>query len=219
VDNLVKPTNENAEILESRFAFPFEARYADFQGAVGDDYQTVDVEGAKALLAETGKTGLEVRIGWRKDPEAVNKRRADTVALVQASCNQAGFNVVDAGTPDFFDAALPDGNFDVAMFAWAGSPLVTGSNSIYNTDGESNFGKYSNPEVDKIFADLAQEIDLDAQNELLKQADTILWQDLATIPAFAFPGLLATSPDAEGVVYNATQADLTWNAYEWSLAQ
>jgi peptide/nickel transport system substrate-binding protein len=219
VDNLVKPTNENAEILQSRFAFPFESRYDQFNGKVGDDYAAVDIAGAKQLVDAAGKTGMKVRIGWRKDPENLNKRRADTVALVQASCAQAGFDVIDAGTADFFDSALPNGDFDVAMFAWSGSPLVTGSNGIYTTTGESNFGKYSNPEVDKIFTDLAGEIDPDAQNALLAQADTLLWQDLATIPAFAFPGLLATSPDAEGVEFNATQADLSWNAYNWSLTQ
>lgn len=219
VDNLVKPTNENAEILESRFAFPFEERYSEFKGQAGDEYQATDIPGAKALVEAAGKTGMEVRVGWRKDPENLNKRRADTVALLQASCNQAGFKVVDAGTNDFFEAALPQGNFDVAMFAWAGSPLVTGSNGIYTTTGESNFGKYTNPEVDKIFTDLAQETDPDAQNQLLLQADQKLWEDLVTVPLFAFPGLVATSPDAEGVEYNATQADLSWNAYNWSLTQ
>ena len=56
---------------------------------------------------------------------------------------------------------------------------------------------------------------MDAQTELIIQIETLLWDDLATIPIFAFPGVIATASDAEGVVYNPTQAGLTWNAYEW----
>jgi peptide/nickel transport system substrate-binding protein len=218
IDNLIKPVNPNAEILQSRFILPFQPAYADLAGTVGGDaYNTTDIPGAKKLLTDAGKTGLKVRIGWRKDPEAINKRRADTVALLKASCDQAGFDIVDDGTPDFFSKNLPDGNYDVAMFAWAGSPLVTGSNGIYTTNGDSNFGKYTNPEVDTVFKSLAQETNVDKQTALLKQADTLLWTDLATIPLFAFPGVVANGPNAEGVVYNATQADLSWNAYAWNL--
>jgi peptide/nickel transport system substrate-binding protein len=46
-----------------------------------------------------------------------------------------------------------------------------------------------------------------------------MWQDLATIPIFAFPGLAATDDKTENVQINATQADITWNAYAWNLKQ
>jgi peptide/nickel transport system substrate-binding protein len=218
VDNLIKPQNAEAQILQSRYIFPFQDEYPQFENIGGEKYNTVDIAGAKKLVDAAGKAGTTVRVGWRKDPQAINKRRADTLALVQASCKQAGFNVVDTGTTDFFDKALPDGNFDVAMFAWTGSPLVTGSSNIYVTNGDSNFGKYSSPVVDNATKQLNGEIDPTKQTALIKQIETQLWTDLATIPLFAFPGILASSPDAEGVEYNATQADLTWNAFNWTLA-
>ena len=111
----------------------------------------------------------------------------DTLALVQASCKQAGFNVVDAGTPDFFDNGWPNGNFDVAMFAWAGSPLVTSPASTYTTGGGNNNGKYSNPQVDALIKQLNSEIDTTKQTDLIKQIETLLWTDLMSDPAVRVP--------------------------------
>jgi peptide/nickel transport system substrate-binding protein len=214
IDNLIKPLNPNAKIFQSRYIFPFQPAYSQFEtGVGGEKYNTVDLAAAKKLLA--GKTP-RVRIGWRKDPAQLNKRRADTIALLQASCGQAGFKVVDAGTPTFFSKEWPSGNYDVALFAWAGSPLVTGSDGIYNTGGGQNPGKYSNPAVDALIKQLDAELDKDKQVALLKQIDTALWTDLATIPLFAFPALLGTATNVEGIQFNATQADLSWNIQDWS---
>lgn len=219
VDNLIKPQNANAKILQSRLVFPFQPAYSQFEtGVGGEKYNTVDVAGAKALVDASGvKAPIQVRVGWRKDPAAINKRRVDTVALLQASCKDAGFNVVDSGTPDFFDKALPDGNFDVALFAWSGSPLVTQNKSIYSTGGGQNYGKYSNKDVDAKFDALNQELDADKQIAIMKEIDTQLWTDLVTIPLFAFPAVYAQDPTVEGAEFNATSAGLTWNAYDWTL--
>jgi peptide/nickel transport system substrate-binding protein len=219
IDNLIKPQNENAQIQTSRYVYPFQDSYGEFANVGSEKYNATDIPGAKALVDAAGKSGMTVRIGWRKDPAALNKRRADTLALVAASCKQAGFNVVDNGTPDFFEKDLPTGNFDVAMYAWSGSPLVTGSSAIYITKGGSNYQAYSNPQVDQLTAQLNGEIDTAKQVDLMKQIDTTLWTDLTTIPLFAFPGILATVPEAENVEYNATQQELAWNAHQWSLKQ
>jgi peptide/nickel transport system substrate-binding protein len=64
---------------------------------------------------------------------------------------------------------------------------------------------------------LGSELDRSKQAPLVEQLDTVLWRDLATIPLFALPAVLATSPNVEGVQYNATPVDLTWNAADWDL--
>jgi peptide/nickel transport system substrate-binding protein len=218
VDNLIKPQNPNAQILQSRLIFPFQPTYSQFESIGGEKYNTADVPGAKALVDASGvKAPIQVRVGWRKDPAAINKRRVDTIALIQASCKGAGFNVVDTGTPDFFDKALPDGNFDVGLFAWSGSPLVTQNKPIYGTGGGSNYGKYTNKDVDAKFDQLNQELDADKQVAIMKEIDTQLWTDLVTIPLFAFPAVFAQDPTVEGAQFNATSQDMTWNAYDWSL--
>jgi ABC-type transport system substrate-binding protein len=216
VDNLIKPLNANAKILQSRFVFPFQPAYKDFEtGVGGEKYNKVDIAASKALLAGKSPT---VRIGWRKDPAQLNKRRADTVALIQASCSKAGFKVVDAGTPTFFQKEWPATNYDVAMFAWSGSPLVSGNNGIYETNGGQNPNGYSNPQVDTLIKQMFAEIDKDKQVQIEKQVDTLLWTDLTTMPLFAFPAVFAATKDAQGLEYNPTQADLSWNAASWSLS-
>ncbi|HET9657091.1 MAG TPA: ABC transporter family substrate-binding protein [Kineosporiaceae bacterium] len=224
VNNLVVPSNPKAKILESRFTFPFQKEYSASVAGIGSEaYDTVNIAKAKQLVTAAGKTGAEVRIGWKKLPTAPNKRRADTIALIQASCAQAGFKVVDAGTSTFWDKELPDGNFDVAMFGWVGSPLVSGNPPIYQTraggKGMQNNGYYSNPQVDALLTELNQELNADKRMALLKKIDTQLWTDLATIPLFAFPNLVATDSKIQNVKMNTTQQDVTWNAQEWTLKQ
>lgn len=214
VENLIRPLNPEANVLNSRYIFPFEPGYDEVVGQIYADQAEQDIEAAAALLEENGLTGTTLRLGHN-----ANARRAQEAALIIDSCgpNGAGFDVQDIGNEDFFEAEgeLATGAFDVAQFAWSGSPLKSGSSSTFQTGGGNNNGKYSNPEVDSLIDQLNQEPDPDAQTELVVQIETILWNDLATIPGFSFPGVIATSADAQGVVYNPTQAGLTWNAYEW----
>lgn len=213
VENLIKPLNENAQIMNSRYVFPFQEPYEQVvSDSVGDTYNQTNIEQAKQLLAGATPT---VKIGYI----AENQRRADTFALIKDSCTQAGFNIVDGVSPTFFDdgGELVSGNFDVALFAWAGSTLVTGSSAIYVTEGGNNFGKYSNAKVDELTDQLNVTPNKEDQLDLITQIETELWNDLATIPLFAFPGIAAWSDNATNVVYNASQAGLTWNMDKWGI--
>jgi peptide/nickel transport system substrate-binding protein len=221
VNNLLKPQNPNGTIAQSRFIFPFQPEYADYVSGLGaEQYDKADVAGAKKLLADAGKTGMEVKIGWQKVPEAPNKRRVDTIALIKASCDQAGFKIVDGGTPTFFAKDLSAGSWDIALFAWIGSPLVSGDPSIYQTKkggkGGQNNGQYSNPKVDALLDSVTRELDKAKVLEIRKQVDQLLWDDLATIPLFPFPGLVATDATTSNVQINATNNDITWNAFDWT---
>ncbi len=216
VDNLIKPLNPDAKVLESRYLLPFQPAYdAVAASAGGSAYDKVDIAGAKAILTRLGKVGVQVRIGHNTP----NPRRTSEVALIRASCDQAGFKIVDAGQDDFFGNGLANGNFDVALFAWSGSALVTASNSTYVTGGGNNNGHYSNPQVDALIQKLNQELDPDTQQQLIGQIEKLLWDDVATIPVFAFPAVLATAANVQGVQYNASQSDITYNVSQWSLKQ
>jgi len=213
VDNLVKPQNPDATVMQSRFLYPFQQGYAQFvEGAGSEPYATVDLDGARRLLA--GRRPV-VRLGWYKDPTALNKRRADTVALIQDSCGKAGFTIVDAGSPTFLDKEWVGGNFDVALFSWNGNPLATSSSDYFRTGSGFNPTGYGSPRVDRLLDRLGRETDHSVQLTLRRQIDQLLWADLATIPLFALPAVLATAPGVEGVRYNATVVDLTWNVADW----
>lgn len=214
VEKLIKPVNPEADVLQSRFVFPFQPGYDQLAAAVTDgSYDKANLEQSKALMA--GQTGVEVKIGYI----AGNQRRADAVALIKASCDQAGFNVVDHNSPTFFDdgGGLDSGDFDVALFAWIGSSLVTGNYSTYLSTGTQNKGHYNNASVDQWMTQLNQTTDPDQQRQLITQLDKQMWDDLATIPLFTFPGVLAYSSTVEGVQYQPAQSELTWNMQEWAV--
>jgi len=214
VDNLIKPVNPNAQVLQSLFAEPFQPNYQKFVSSNGSDaYKDVDIAGAKKLLADAGKSDVTVRIGYATP----NPRRTKEVALVRDSCGQAGFKVVDAGQSDFFGNGLVNGNWDVALFAWSGSAIVTSNSTTYTTGGGNNNGHYSNPKVDELTKQLNGELDPAKQADIQAQLDKIIFtDDLASIPAFAFPGVLAADKKITGVQFNPSQSDITWNMDKWS---
>jgi len=215
VDNLIKPQNPDAQVLQSRFELPFQPGYSDLTDLGGQDYTTVDIAGAKKILQAQGKVGMKVKIAYATP----NPRRKAEVDLIRDLCDQAGFKVVDGGTTSFFGGALARGEFDVAIFAWTGSPLLTQGYATYLTNGAQNNGGYSNARVDQLLKQLYSELDPANQKRLLSELDSTLWSDLATIPLFAFPALAATAANVEGVTYNPSAAGITYNVNEWTLKQ
>ncbi|WP_386377443.1 ABC transporter family substrate-binding protein [Streptosporangium lutulentum] len=222
VDNLIKPVAPDAKPLEVRNVAPFQTNAAAVIAASGGAgvYAQQDIEGAKALVEKAGKTGLEVKIGY----QTPNPRRTAAVQLIMDSCNKAGFKVVDQGSEDFFGTVMPANGYDVALYAWSGSSLVSGWSSTYTTppkcDGESkgnNNGCYSNKKVDELTKKLNSTVDIAAQDPIIGEIEKILWEDLATIPLFQHPGLAAWDETVQNVVPNPAQSTITWNMDKWSL--
>ncbi|WP_433241963.1 ABC transporter family substrate-binding protein [Streptosporangium sp. CA-135522] len=223
VDNLIKPLNADAKVLESRTVASNQSHYGDVVAGIGGEdkkYDQVDIEGAKALVDKAGKSGLEVKIGY-KTP---NPRRSSVVQLIADSCNKAGFKVVDKGAEDFFGNGLANNTYDVALFGWTGSDLVSGWASTYTTakkcDSENkgnNNGCYSNKQVDKLIKQINETTNKPDQTPLIAQVEKAMWQDLATIPLYENPNLTAWTDDVEGVIQNPSQAGIGWNMDKWSL--
>jgi peptide/nickel transport system substrate-binding protein len=214
VANLIQPLVPEAIVLNNRTIQEFESAYVDNSGG---EYDEVDIAGAQALLDGSGETlPIDIRIGWFNN--GGNQRRTDQIALTVESCNQVeGFNVIDAGSETFFDVELDAGDYDIAMFAWGGSPLKSGQDALYSCGGGINFGGYCNEEADALAAAINQELDAATQLDLANQLDQVLWADLATIPVFSFPGVAAWSDNAENIIYNPSNNALMWNAASWQL--
>lgn len=218
VDTLIKPLNPEAVVMNAREVFPFQETYDEVVEASYDGrYDEVDIEGAKALVEASGATNLDVRIGY----SAPHPRRTDQVELIKASCDQAGFNIIDAGSETFFSEGgeQENGDYEVALFAWAGSGQITSGQNIYGTGKPQNYGEYSNPEVDAAWETLVSTLDESVHLEQTKVIEKALWDTLYGIPVFAHPGIDASASDIEGVEQTATQSGISWNAYHWSRAE
>jgi peptide/nickel transport system substrate-binding protein len=94
---------------------------------------------------------------------------------------------------------------------------VTGSSSTFVTGGGNNNGKYSNKQVDQLIGQLNEQPDVAKQGDLIKQVEKVLWDDLATIPLFAHPGVEAHATNVDGVKFQPSQTQITWNMNEWDL--
>lgn len=215
VERLVRPLDEETEVMNLREYFPSDADYDEVLDAAYDGrYDTVDIERATELVEASGVENPTVRIGY----SAPNQRRSDTVALIQSSCAEAGITVEDIGSADFFapGGALDTGNYDIALFAWSGSGQIVSGRNIYHTDGQQNYHAWSNETVDAEWDKINGSLDENVWLESKKIIETELWNDLFNLPIYAHPGIVAHTEGLQNVERNLTQTGVVWNAEEWT---
>jgi peptide/nickel transport system substrate-binding protein len=224
VDKIIKPLNPEAEVRNAHLVSAADTvRYPILTETNGSaEYADVDIEGAKALLAEAGVT-TPVEVGFWY-PEG-NVRRGQEFELISASAALAGFQLVDESEPDwvFTDpSASPVTPHDAVIFAWSQTSLaVGGSDQIYACYDDpmakgGNYMGYCNEEVTDALKTLNVTSDYDAQTELLESAEAGIWADAVSIPIFQFPGLLVNSDKVTEVKAMPLSPDYFWNFWEWT---
>lgn len=215
VEKFAKPVFEGAQVLRLHEYLPAQAEYEDVLSQVPSAklYDEVDIDGAKQLLKDAGvKTPYDITFRFAGQSQL----RADQVALIKASCDQAGFNIKSTPDNDVFTTLTEPGKWDAAVFGWAGSGLIASGQSIYISKGAQNYGRYSNTKVDDLWDQIVQVTDPADAVPLKAQMEEQLWSDLYNITLYANPGLTAFSSKLTGPAYNPTQYGGTWNAMEWT---
>ena len=216
VDNLIKPIYADAQVMNAREVFPFQENYQEVvDAAYPKEMDQPNIEKAKELVEKSGVSTPTVRLGY----QAGNQRRTETVALIKSSCDQAGFDVQDANSPVFFKEVMPAGDYDAALYAWAGSGQKASGANIYQSDGAQNQQSYNNPEVDAAWDKLATSLDEDEQLEQVKTIEKLLWEDFQAIPLYAHPGLVGHKADVANVRDTAAQSGALWNVEQWVRVQ
>jgi len=215
VDKFAKPVNPDAQVLNLREYLPAQAEYDKVLAEVptAKDYADVDLEGAKALLTAAGVTmPYPVRFNFSSQ----STLRADQVALVKASCDQAGFAITAVPDPDLFTTLTQPGQWDAAIFGWAGSGLIAAGQSIYITGGGQNYGGYSDPKVDDLWSQIVKVTSREDAVPLKAKMEEQLWVNPYNVVLYANPGVTAYSSKVTGPGYNPTQYGSTWNAETWT---
>lgn len=216
VDNLIKPIYADAQVMNLREVFPFQDKYQEVvDEAYPKEMDEPNIEKAKELVEKSGVSKPTVRLGY----QAGNQRRTETVALIKSSCDQAGFDVQDANSPVFFKEVMPAGDYDAALYAWAGSGQKASGANIYQSDGAQNQQSYNNPEVDAAWDKLATSLDENEQLEQVKTIEKLLWEDFQAIPLYAHPGLVGHKADVANVRDTAAQSGALWNVEQWVRVQ
>jgi glutathione transport system substrate-binding protein len=223
VNRTVKQFSDQASTLGNRIYMKTQPdEYQDHFG----EYGKGDTAAATALLEEAGYTkggdGIYAKGGdklsLRISTTAGNQLRETQEELFQAQMKEIGVDIkiANAESTKFFGEWLPDGNFDIANFAWVGSPFsISGSQATYVTGSASNYGAYSSKKVDDLFAQANSEFDDAKAAELGNQIDQQITADMATIPLYQKPTFIAWRNTFGNIADNSTQDGPFWNANIW----
>jgi peptide/nickel transport system substrate-binding protein len=223
VDRTVKQFSDKATVLGNRFYMNGQPEYQDHRGSYGNG----DTAAAEKLLTDAGYTkgadGIFAKGGKRLSFDISttqgNKLRETQEELVQAQAKEFGFEIKikNADADVLFGEWLPQGQFDISNFAWVGTPFAVSSNDpIFRTGSAQNYGKYSNPKLDQLMTQAISDLDPKKSAELANQADQILWDDMATLPLYQKPQLLAYRNTYTGIGENLSSQGPFWNAGTWA---
>jgi peptide/nickel transport system substrate-binding protein len=190
------------------------------------EYGKGDTAAATALLEEAGYTkggdGIYAKGGdklsLRISTTAGNQLRETQEELFQAQMKEIGVDIkiANADSTKFFGEWLPNGNFDIANFAWVGSPFsISGSQATYITGSGSNYGAYASDKVDDLFKQASAEFDDQKAADLGNQIDQQLTTDMVTIPLYQKPTFIAWRNTFGNISDNSTQDGPFWNANIW----
>ncbi|RUQ85708.1 ABC transporter family substrate-binding protein [Labedella gwakjiensis] len=217
IDKLIKPiVGDDATTRDSQIFVPGAEGYDDSIAGNGSDaYADVDVEGAKALLAEAGVTNPEVCILYASN----NPRRVNEFQLIQSQAAEAGFNVTDCGSEDWGGLLGTPGAYDASLFGWQSTSLgVTSSGPTFQTGAINNLNFFSSPEADAVIAELGGEFDADAQIALQQELDKIIWDNYYGATIFQFPAVTAYNESAvTGIDPSILAPTIFWNITEWEV--
>jgi peptide/nickel transport system substrate-binding protein len=223
VDKIIKPLNPNATVRESFLTIPGSERYTAITAASGAaDVRNLDIDRAKALLAEAGvSTPVDVKFWYPTG----NIRRQQELELIQKSAALAGFNVIDTNEPnwEFTDPSLfPINPHDAVIFAWQSTSLaVAGSDQIFASYTDplmkgGNYSGYGNPAVDALLDELEVTTDQAKQTEIMTEIEKTLIADAYGTTIFQFPGLTVSSAKISGVKPSPLSPNYFWNFWEWT---
>ncbi|MET0998035.1 MAG: ABC transporter substrate-binding protein, partial [Marmoricola sp.] len=185
VDKLIKPITPDAEVRNSFVRTPDFPGYDEIVAQNGSsEYAEVDPAKSKQLLKQAGITKpIDVQVLFDK----ANTRRQNEFQILKPALAKAGFNLIDASTPDWGDL-LGVAKYDAQFYGWqATNTGVTADQAIYATGGQSNFVKYSNKKVDQLFNTLVSTTDEAEQLKLQTQIDTQMFNDAIGLTIFQFP--------------------------------
>jgi peptide/nickel transport system substrate-binding protein len=151
-----------------------------------------------------------------------NAIRASTEELFQSEMKAIGIkiNIQNYDASTFFGTNLVDGLYDIAEFAWVTTPFVSGNQALYcsytnATNCGENWLHYANPKVDKLLASGASAATPAAEVADYNKADTILWNDMVTLPLYQKPQFFAWANSVGGVVPNTSSVGVPWNGNSW----
>jgi oligopeptide transport system substrate-binding protein len=166
---------------------------------------------AKALMAEAGYTTenpLKLQLRYN-----TNDNHQNLAVAIAAMWSEIGVQaeLFNAETKVHYDA-LRAGDFDVGRAGWLNDYsdpsntlelLVTGTTQEGKMNWGNNYGRFSNPDVDRLVKEASTEKDLVKRAALLGEAEKIAMDNFAAIPLVYYLASNVVKPNIQGFVDNA----------------
>ncbi|SCX38176.1 peptide/nickel transport system substrate-binding protein [Klenkia marina] len=231
VDQTVGQFSSDAQVLDNRL---YVNNQPEYQDNAPDEYKSQNTAQAKQLLEGDGwvlgADGIYAkggqRLSIRIDTTANNPLRQTTIEVMIPQLKEAGIEATFNANPDIFadvdkPTSLVAGGFQAALFAWVSTPFVSSNQSIYYSPENGlgqNYSRIGTPEIDQLLSQMVSEPDPDKAADLANQVDQALWAQMATLPLYQKPTLIAYQSSISNVEDNASQTGPLWNAETWAVS-
>jgi peptide/nickel transport system substrate-binding protein len=223
LDETVRLTHPSATILDNT-VWMTTTPYYEPHYDVG-----FDPDGAERILVENGcargDDGIQIcdgtRLSFLWSTTDDDPARRATFDLVRVDLEAIGVELVAAFVSP---SELASRNFlfggperwQMINFSWKARPDPAAANATYYCGGESlNVSRYCSEEVESLIRSTDTIIDPDERAAVYNQADRIYLEDLAVIPLYQKPMMMAWRAELSGPAPNYTLASHLWNVGAW----
>ena len=183
---------------------------------------TYDPDRVKQLVKEAKAEGASTTINFSTTSD--NRLRETLQELVQQQLKKLGItiNIKNTSSTTFFAEWTPQGNYEMAEWAWLATPDPT-QTVIFAADevptdkdpAGQNWYWYKDEEVTRLLKESDRTLDVQQRAQLLKRAQEQMAEDLPILPMYQRPEYYAYSDDLVGPDVNPTTAGPFWNMGDW----
>lgn len=166
-----------------------------------------------------------VRLSFTMSTNSGNKIRESFQEIAKQEWEAIGAEVkiqnYEAAT--LFGDILENIKFDMIIFAWV-SGFDPDSKTLFHSKQQpdkygsgQNYVGYENPRVDELLEAGLKEVDMEKRKEIYWEIQEILSEEVPYIFVYYFNSVTAVPANLKNFKPNPTQANATWNIYEWAL--
>lgn len=224
IDKTVGQFTNKVKPLNSHNFVPQQSGYEDVVSETGQG--SGNVARAKQILAAAGYRidhgQLKTVFGMTVPP--LRMRYTVRNQVRQVECEMFAEMVKPLGITvqvvpaDDLGAATSAGDFDIVVFSWVTTPFpYSGAVQLWTTG--NNFGRYSNPDVDRLIAAAESSPDDALARETLNQADRRLTKDAYVLPLYQRPTFIALYNDIANIRNNSSLDGPQYNIAQWGLRE
>lgn len=171
---------------------------------------------------------------WEKDGELLeftisttsgNDGRQLMMEVIQKQLQDQGWTITLDPQDDLF-TSLTDGEYQAAIYAQVATSLDPGNCAIFcsfnipteeNEFVGNNTMRVSSPEIDAALSAVDSELDVDARQQKSKDSESLLADDVVSIPLDPLPNVLLWSKEITGPDENPIEGPFS-NLSKWKLA-